>query len=927
MHTVLPVPGHPHFARSGRLLQAGLAAALALGTASIAAPARAGDPPPPSECVAADTATTGADTVLTFTNLTTCLWTVPRVATVRYLVVGGGGGAAHNPGNGPGAGGAGGLLAASSVAVTAGSQIPIRAGTGGGTAWPSTGAGITGGDSNLGSLAVAKGGGAGGASTGGVGGSGGGGGNGGAPGAGTGVGAAQQGFAGGSSYAPDERGGGGGGAGGLGGTASMGVIGAPGLGVTSNITGSSVLYAEGGQANSSGCVSLARASKITAISCAGVKTASVSPTIGFGGDSQNSGVPSGGGTDGAVIVRYQTPPTAPGAPTAVAGNATATVTFPASSGLPTPTSYTVQAVEDPTKSCTYTTAPTLRSRIKTADVLSFSCTVSGLTNGTIYTFWVKANKDATYSDWSAGSNPVTPVAPPSVPTTPNAPVGVTAAAGTASVTATWTPVSGATGYTVTAAPGPSTCSTTTETSCVLGAVAGTTYTVTVVARSGARSSAASAPSNPVTPLEPAIPSTPPPTAPITLTTDKGQIALATPGQQIVVIGTGFAAYSTATVIIYSTPIELGTVTTDGTGGFSVPVTVPADLASGQHTFLASGVDPAGGTRVMALPVTVAPSSGGSTGGGGGTGTGTLPIPSGGSITLLDAAGQPATTVIVTQGTYALDTETGTISFVPVAGFVGTATSVTYRITDAIGTVVTGTYTAVVTAPAPPSPPAGKPTVKLPVRIISSTGKHGTAQASCRISSGSIAKCTITVTAVVSKRTVVVGRGAITPKASQSLKRVTVKAALNALGRSLAARPGGARFTFTGVIVQRGRTGSTTARGVSTVLARTIVLPRAVHFSTDSATVGSADIKYLKSVRAKLAGAKVITCVGHADSRGSAKAALKLGARRAKAACAVLTKGRKVVVHTVSKGEKAPTGKNNTEAGRARNRRVDITIHN
>jgi outer membrane protein OmpA-like peptidoglycan-associated protein len=72
---------------------------------------------------------------------------------------------------------------------------------------------------------------------------------------------------------------------------------------------------------------------------------------------------------------------------------------------------------------------------------------------------------------------------------------------------------------------------------------------------------------------------------------------------------------------------------------------------------------------------------------------------------------------------------------------------------------------------------------------------------------------------------------------------------------------------------------------------------------------------------------VITCVGHADDRGSATGALILGARRAKAACAVLTKGRKITVHTRSKGEKAPTGKNTTEAGRARNRRVDITIHN
>jgi outer membrane protein OmpA-like peptidoglycan-associated protein len=112
-----------------------------------------------------------------------------------------------------------------------------------------------------------------------------------------------------------------------------------------------------------------------------------------------------------------------------------------------------------------------------------------------------------------------------------------------------------------------------------------------------------------------------------------------------------------------------------------------------------------------------------------------------------------------------------------------------------------------------------------------------------------------------------------------------------------------------------------------VLAKSFPLARSVHFGSNSAKVNASDAAYLRSVRAKLAGAKVITCVGHADNRGSAKAALALGRRRAKAACAILAKGRKVIVHTASTGEKAPTGRNNTSAGRARNRRVDVTVHN
>ena len=277
-----------------------------------------------------------------------------------------------------------------------------------------------------------------------------------------------------------------------------------------------------------------------------------------------------------------------------------------------------------------------------------------------------------------------------------------ASAGTATITASWpvpNPSTHITGFTAYAYPGPASCSTqsATDTSCVLGGVAGTSYTVTVVAH-GANGvdSAASPASNQVTPGAPETPAAPPSTAPITLTTDKGQIALAVPDQPIIVIGTGFAPYSTAKVIIYSSPIELGTVQTDGTGSFSVPVRVPASLESGHHTFLASGVDPSGGPRLMALPVTVPPTSIDSNAGGDGN-SAQLPVPTGGSITLLDDAGNAATTVAIPgQGTYCWMPATGTISFLPVKGFKGRATAVRYRLTDSVGSSVDGSYSAVVT---------------------------------------------------------------------------------------------------------------------------------------------------------------------------------------------------------------------------------------
>src|SRR4051794_16099222 len=71
-----------------------------------------------------------------------------------------------------------------------------------------------------------------------------------------------------------------------------------------------------------------------------------------------------------------------------------------------------------------------------------------------------------------------------------------------------------------------------------------------------------------------------------------------------VSGSGYAAFSTVTVLIYSEPQVLTTVVTDAAGSFDVEVTVPQGLAAGQHTLVASGVDPTGVMRNLTLTVTV-----------------------------------------------------------------------------------------------------------------------------------------------------------------------------------------------------------------------------------------------------------------------------------------------------------------------------------
>jgi hypothetical protein len=190
------------------------------------------------------------------------------------------------------------------------------------------------------------------------------------------------------------------------------------------------------------------------------------------------------------------------------------------------------------------------------------------------------------------------------------PRSVTATADNAQLEVTWlAPNSGGSvaRYVVTLAPGGRTC-TTTSLRCLFGAQADIAYTATVVAVSAGDVSgpgASSAPSVPV--VAPEVPEEAPTTT-LTLTTDKGAITTAVPSEEITVIGDGFLPYSTATIIIYSDPIVLGSVVTDGAGSFRRAVTVPATLAAGHHSLVASGVAPDGTSRFLRMDVTVSPVS-------------------------------------------------------------------------------------------------------------------------------------------------------------------------------------------------------------------------------------------------------------------------------------------------------------------------------
>ena len=133
-----------------------------------------------------------------------------------------------------------------------------------------------------------------------------------------------------------------------------------------------------------------------------------------------------------------------------------------------------------------------------------SCTVSGLTNGTVYTFAVTATNAVATGPASRASDPVTPVAPPAAPT------DVVATPWNTIAVVTWAPPgsnggSPITGYAVTSSPGGKTCGTVGPLSCTFhGLTDGTPYSFTVTATNAQGSSPASVASDPVTPKAPPI---------------------------------------------------------------------------------------------------------------------------------------------------------------------------------------------------------------------------------------------------------------------------------------------------------------------------------------------------------------------------------------------------------------------------------------
>jgi hypothetical protein len=192
-----------------------------------------------------------------------------------------------------------------------------------------------------------------------------------------------------------------------------------------------------------------------------------------------------------------TPNDVPGAPvnvTATAGNAQAVVRFsaPVSDGGSAITGYTV-------------TSNPSGGKDSNSGSTDMTHTITGLKNGTAYTFSVQASKAAGIGPASTSSNKVTPS------DVPGAPVNVTATAGSnAQAKVSFSaPVSDGgsaiTGYIVTSNPSGGTdvnAGSTASTHTIVGLINGTAYTFSVQAENAAGIGRASSPSNSVIPVHP-----------------------------------------------------------------------------------------------------------------------------------------------------------------------------------------------------------------------------------------------------------------------------------------------------------------------------------------------------------------------------------------------------------------------------------------
>jgi 5'-nucleotidase len=81
-------------------------------------------------------------------------------------------------------------------------------------------------------------------------------------------------------------------------------------------------------------------------------------------------------------------------------------------------------------------------------------------------------------------------------------------------------------------------------------------------------------------------------------------ATAPVGGKVTISGNGFKPGTTVVLTLYSTPVDLGSVTVAADGTFTATVTLPSSVTAGSHTLLATGLASDGTVRYVVEAVTV-----------------------------------------------------------------------------------------------------------------------------------------------------------------------------------------------------------------------------------------------------------------------------------------------------------------------------------
>ena len=253
-------------------------------------------------------------------------------------------------------------------------------------------------------------------------------------------------------------------------------------------------------------------------------------------------------------------PSTPSAPTATPGDAKATVRITPLTNAGTGITYKV------------TSTPGSFSCLTGSDN---SCVVTGLTNGTSYTFYVVATNSVGSSAHSPNSAAITPVAS----ALPPAPTAAQLGAITAYSTLT---------------PGQRVVLQNNQALNVTGAASSDNNSFNIQGTDWKLSAGALTSTSIAQPLN-----------------SSGNLSVSATGK-INLIGTGYKPNSTVYVYIFSTPTILGAVQTDSNGGFTHAFAIPTGIANGNHVLQINGATALNQIRSVSLGFSVGTAAGATT---------------------------------------------------------------------------------------------------------------------------------------------------------------------------------------------------------------------------------------------------------------------------------------------------------------------------